>query len=194
MTNTIMQQIDPTGELQNKDQTKPNADDYKTAESLGADYSAWGNFKNWFTGANKVAEDMASAYNTAISESKARDYASKEAEITRNFNAAEAATARNFAAQEAEKTRQWEQMMQDTKYQRMTKDAEKAGINPLYLIGATGSTPPGATAQPTAASATATNAGASYGGPKFEKENNGSKGRTLQALAMTALTIAKILA
>ena len=175
----------------NQTQAISNAGGYQTAENLGADYSIGGKFLDLFTGNNKTAENIANTFNTALSEQKARDYASNEAKIARNFNAAEAATARNFSAQEAEKAREWEKMMQDTKYQRMFKDAEKAGINPLYLIGATSSTPNAATAQTTAA--TSESAKASYGyAPTTKRSDNASLEKMLSTVAMTAIALSRM--
>ena len=182
------------GDLQtntNQAQTISNSGGYQTAQNLGADYSIGGKFLDLFTGANKNAENIANAYNTALSEQKARDYASYEAKIARDFNAAEAATARNFSAQEAEKARNWEKMMQDTKYQRMMEDAEKAGINPLYLIGATSSTPNAATAQTTAATAESAKTG--YANPPTtRRSDNASLEKMLSTVAMTAIALSRM--
>ena len=135
-----------------------NSAGYVTAEDKGADYSLWGKFTNLFSGKNTAAENIANSYNTAQAEKREREYNAEEAAKARAFNAAEAETARQFSANEAEKTRQWEKLMSDTKYQRMMKDAKKAGINPLYLIGATSSSP----SSPTAQTSTASGGGASY--------------------------------
>ena len=175
----------------NQAQTVSSSGGYQTAQNLGADYSVGGKFLDLFTGANKNAESIANAYNTALSEQKARDYASYEAKIARDFNAAEAATARNFSAQEAEKARDWEKMMQDTKYQRMMQDAEKAGINPLYLIGATSSTPNAATAQTTAATAESAKAGYSNP-PTTRRSDNASLEKMLSTVAMTAIALSRM--
>lgn len=89
---------------------------------------------------NAVAADMAA---------EQRDWSAEQAELTRQFNAAEAA-----------KNRDWQKMMSDTAHQREVSDLMAAGLNPVLSAtggngasvtsGATasGSNPSGASASP----------------------------------------------
>lgn len=142
---------------------------YTTPEQQGADYSLFGTVKNWFTGDNTAAENKSAAINQSASD---------------RYNAQQAEAQRKFEAQQAEISRNWQEQMSNTSYQRMVKDAEAAGINPLYLVGSGNgaSTPSGATASGTAAS--------TGNGLNLSKKSSGKS--TLQTAAMTALTLAKL--
>ena len=127
--------------------------------NFGSDYSFGGRIRNWFTGENKTAEQMADSVN------KANEMA--------------------FNKNEAERSRDWSEYMASTSLQRMMADAKKAGINPLYLVGNSGSS------APSGAAASAPGSGSNFSqGSGFGKK--GSSG--LRDLAMTALAFAKIAA
>lgn len=62
------------------------------------------------------------------------------------FNASQAQLERNFNAAEASKNREFQRVMSNTAYQRAVEDARRAGLNP-YTIGIGGaSTPSGSSA------------------------------------------------
>lgn len=124
--------------------------------NFGADYSLGGRIRNWFTGENKTAEQMADSVN--------------------NYNQMV------FNRDEAQKSRDWSEYMASTSLQRMMADAKKAGINPLYLVGNSGSSP--------ASGATASSPG---GGTNFS-QGSLKKGSGMKDFAMTALAIAKLAA
>ena len=124
--------------------------------NFGADYSLGGRIRNWFTGENKTAEQMADSVN-------------KYNEMV-------------FNRDEAQKSRDWSEYMASTSLQRMMADAKKAGINPLYLVGNSGTSP-----------ASGATASASGGGTNFS-QGSGKKGSGMKDFAMTALAIAKLAA
>lgn len=87
----------------------------------------------------------------------------EEAELQRLWSSKEAQTARSFSAEEAQKQRDFEKYLSDTSYQRQRADLEAAGYNPAS-IGLTqgASTPSGASASPSVATASAASAGQGY--------------------------------
>ena len=121
---------------------------------FGADYSIGGRIKNWFTGENQIAEQRADSWN------KASEMA---------FNRAE-----------AQKSRDWSEYMAATSLQRMSADAKKSGINPLYLVGNSGAS------VSSGATASASGSGSNY------HQGSSKGGHGLRDLAMTAMAIAKI--
>lgn len=123
---------------------------------FGADYSIGGRIRNWFTGENKIAEQRADSWN-------------KASEMAYN-------------REEAQKSRDWSEYMASTSLQRLSADAKKAGINPLYLVGNSGSSP-----------ASGATASASGGGTNFS-QGSAKKGSGMKDFAMTALAIAKLAA
>ena len=69
----------------------------------------------------------ASARNSALSEyyaQNARNWSAEQAQITRDFNADEAA-----------KNRNWQQLMSNTAHQREVRDLVRAGLNPVLSAG-----------------------------------------------------------
>lgn len=85
-----------------------------------------------------------------------------------------------FIAQQS--ARGYDKMMDDTKYQRMMKDFEKAGLNPYLIVNNGG----------ISASASPSGAKASYTGyQKNQKSDNGNAGRNF---ALLLLAVAKIAA
>lgn len=69
------------------------------------------------------------------------------------FNAEQAALTRTFNAEQAGIQRDFEERMSSTAYQRGRKDLEAAGYNPLLALGHGASTPSGASATSSAATA-----------------------------------------
>jgi hypothetical protein len=67
------------------------------------------------------------------------------AQWTTRQNMQEASRARSWEAGQAEVNRQFQERMSNTSFQRMTKDMEAAGLNPLLALGGGSSTPTGAT-------------------------------------------------
>ena len=135
----------------------PKVDGGATAYSpsqFGADYSIGGRIGNWFTGNNSIAEQRADAWN-------------KASELAYN-------------REEAQKSRDWSEYMASTSLQRMMADANKAGINPLYLVGNSGSS------VSSGATASASGSGSNY------SSGSTRKGSGIKDLAMTAMAIAKI--
>lgn len=63
--------------------------------------------------------------------------------------------AQQFSANEAQKSRAWQEQLSNTAYQRAAKDLKAAGLNPALLYSSSGqaSTPAGATAHGSSASA-----------------------------------------
>lgn len=124
--------------------------------NFGANYSLGGRIRDWFTGENKTAEQMADSVN-------------KYNEMAYN-------------REEAQKSRDWSEYMASTSLQRMMADAKKAGINPVYLVGNSGSSP-----------ASGATASASGGGTNFYQGFN-KRGGALKNFALTAVSIAKLAA
>lgn len=86
--------------------------------------------------------------------------AMKQLQAEQEFNAAQAGLAREFSASEASKQRDFEERMSSTAYQRAITDMKAAGINPASIGGGSAaSTPQGATANASSASAGAPGAG-----------------------------------
>ena len=159
------------GGLTSPSYSAPTAEStYKTANDFGGDYGLFGRFANTLFGTNDHAEQEADAYNTALSNA---------------FNAEEAQKARDYESAEAQKNRDWQEMMSNTAYQRMFKDAKKAGINPLYLVGQGGASTPGG--------ATASTASASSTSAKTNKNDRNGKSLNIAATALTILKLASLI-
>lgn len=100
--------------------------------------------REWFVGPNEYS----SAGKQRAENEKARQHATAERLASEKFN-----------KEEAEIARKWQEEMANTSYQRMVKDLEKAGINPLFAINQGGAAVPSAVsarshAQPSFASGT----------------------------------------
>ena len=109
---------------------------------------------------------ISSAANQAHSVAAREDtqnFNAQEAQIQRDWSSKEAQTARAFSAEEAQKQRDFEKYMSDTSYQRQRADLEAAGYNPASIGMTQGaSTPSGASASPTIATAQAASSGMGF--------------------------------
>lgn len=75
--------------------------------------------------------------------------------MNNEFNSDEANKSRDFNSAEAKKSRDWQEYMSGSSIQRGVADANKAGVNPLFASGMSGSSPSGATASGGSASGNA---------------------------------------
>ena len=140
--------------------------------------------------ANIQAAQMTTA-NNAAEGAKQRIWSSREASTARDFNLREASTARDFSAVQSQLNRDWQEYMSNSAFQRATTDLEKAGLNRILAVGSSASTPGGANASPSHASAPMPSGAAATNNPTPRIDNVFGQALNVANSALDALKLSQ---
>lgn len=84
------------------------------------------------SGSGGMADDLSSALNRIYGVTQENNaWSAQQAQIQRDWQAAQNKLAMEYNTSEAAKNRDWQKMMSDTAHQREVKDLQAAGLNPI---------------------------------------------------------------